>query len=344
MHVDPEIPDEVTERDLPIGARNELKTLSPENSVFVARHLAMSSMLIDSDPELAHEHALSASRKGGRIAMVRESLAITAYAIGDFALALRELRTYRRISGRDDEIALMVDCERGLGRPDRALELGRSVKRSDLDAGQQVQLAIAMSGARLDQGQAELALAELEIPQLDRTRAFDYSAGLFLAYATVLDELGRADEAEQWRTSAERAEEALADAVHTEFETIDIVTEVDEEALERVRTEEAAAAAAAESAAVEEPDGEFDEDLEVPEDIRREVTGIIADVESAADAHAARVGADAEATAIETEESDSGSAADATVRIDELVDDEGDVIARDDGSDTDDDQPSLFDL
>ena len=31
--------------------------------------------------------------RGGRIGVVRETLAITAYATGDFALALRELRT-----------------------------------------------------------------------------------------------------------------------------------------------------------------------------------------------------------------------------------------------------------
>ena len=211
--------------DLPFAARVELKTLSKENAEFVARHLVMASALIDSDPELAHEHALSASRRGGRIGMVREALAITAYSIGDYALALRELRTYRRISGRDDEIALMVDCERGLGRPDRALELGRSVDRESLEPAQQVQLAIAMSGARLDQGQAELALVELEIPQLDRTRAFSYSPALFGAYAEVLDELSRADEAGVWRRAAERAETALTEAAQDEYETIDVITE-----------------------------------------------------------------------------------------------------------------------
>ncbi|MGO1544270.1 MAG: hypothetical protein ACTHXA_08000 [Gulosibacter sp.] len=224
-HVDPPIPEEITERDLDQKARFELKTLSKDNSEFVAKHLAMASILIDSDPELAHQHALSASRRGGRIAMVRESLAITAYTTGDYALALRELRTYRRISGRDDQLPLMVDCERGLGRPDRALELGRSIDREKLPTDQRVQLAIAMSGARLDQGQTELALAELEIPQLDRTRAFDYSPALFTAYATVLDDLGQKEEAALWHSAAKRAEAALQAVSHNEFETIEIVTE-----------------------------------------------------------------------------------------------------------------------
>ncbi|WP_240640417.1 hypothetical protein [Microbacterium sp. 10M-3C3] len=175
----------------------------------MARHLAMAARVIDQDPALAHEHALAASRRAGRIAVVRETTAITAYAIGDFALALRELRTYRRISGRDDQLPLMVDSERGVGRPDRALELGRSVDRETLPAAVRVELAIAMSGARLDLGDAERALLELDIPELDPDRAFEWSPGLFAARAAVLEELGRQDEAAQWYRRADVAAEAL---------------------------------------------------------------------------------------------------------------------------------------
>jgi tetratricopeptide (TPR) repeat protein len=169
----------------------------------------MVANLIESDPALAHQHAVSAARRAGRIAVVRETLAITAYSVEDFALALRELRTYRRISGRDDQLPLMVDSERGLGRSDRALELGRSVDRATLPVDVQVQLAIAMSGARLDLDQAEAALGELQIPQLDPTKAFSWSPDLFAAYATVLEDLGREDDAEEWYSHADRAAAAL---------------------------------------------------------------------------------------------------------------------------------------
>jgi hypothetical protein len=169
----------------------------------------MASRLIDEDPALAHEHALAASRRAGRIAIVRETLGITAYATGDFALALRELRTYRRISGKDDQIALMVDSERGIGRPDRALETGRAVDRASLTTPVRVSLAIAMSGARLDQGDLELALGELEIPELDPDRAFEWSPALFAARAAVLEDLGRDDEAAFWAERAEVAAQAL---------------------------------------------------------------------------------------------------------------------------------------
>ena len=228
-HEDPELPDDVTAQDLDRIARNELKTLTKDNAEAVGRHLAMAARVIDEDPELAHRHVMSAARRAGRIAVVRESLAITAYATGDFALALRELRTYRRISGSNAQLPLMVDSERGVGRPDRALELGRSVDRSTLPASVQVALAIAMSGARLDLGEAEAALTELEIPQLDPKKAFTYSPELFNAYAEVLDELGREQEAETWHERAARAEAALG-AADGDFpdETIEII-EIDED-------------------------------------------------------------------------------------------------------------------
>jgi hypothetical protein len=223
-HDDPDIPDDVSPKELDRIALNELKTLSKENAEGVAKHLVMAARLIESEPALAHQHAISAARRAGRIGVVRETLAITAYAIEDYALALRELRTYRRITGRDDQLPMMVDSERGLGRPERALELGRSVPRASLPVPVQVELAIAMSGARLDLGHPEAALAELEIPQLDPSTAYSYSPGLFDAYATVLEELGRTAEAEEWYSRAEVAADAL-DEGDDEDDTIEVVEE-----------------------------------------------------------------------------------------------------------------------
>jgi len=229
-HDAPDIPEDVKDSDLDRVARNELKTLDKENADGVARHLVMAARLIDTDPQLAHSHALSAARRAGRIGVVRETLAITAYAIEDYALALRELRTYRRITGRDDQLPMMVDSERGQGRPDKALELGRSVARSSLAVPVQVELAIAMSGARLDLEQPDAALVELEIPQLDPTKAFSYSPNLFAAYATVLEELGRETEAQEWYDRADAAADALHEAEGDD--TIEIVEEDGDEYVE----------------------------------------------------------------------------------------------------------------
>src|SRR5690606_12252439 len=50
---EPPLPDDITARDLPASARNELKTLSKENAEQTARHLAMAAQLIDDEPERA---------------------------------------------------------------------------------------------------------------------------------------------------------------------------------------------------------------------------------------------------------------------------------------------------
>ena len=221
----PLIPDEITEKDLELGLRVQLKTLTPENAEMVARHLAMVGLLIEQDPELAHQHALAAASRAARIGLVRETVGITAYTIGDYAVALRELLTFRRISGSNDQLPLMVDCERGLGRPDRALELGRSVDRASLLPGVRVNLAIAMSGARLDRGENDLALAELQVPELNPEKVFPYSVPLFYAYADTLEILGKEAESKRWASLAQRAETALAGNPGPEDEVFEVLEE-----------------------------------------------------------------------------------------------------------------------
>jgi hypothetical protein len=187
----------------------------------------MVNLLIEQDPELAHKHAVAAAERAGRIGMVREVVGVTAYTVGEYALALRELLTFRRISGSNDQIPVMVDCERGLGRPDRALELGRSVDRASLPVSVRVNLAIAMSGARLDRGENDLALAELQIAELNPAKVFDYSPALFRAYADTLEVLGKALESKQWFDLADRADLALAGNPGPEDELVEVLEEIE---------------------------------------------------------------------------------------------------------------------
>ncbi len=206
----PLIPSQITPEDLDMGVRVQLKTLTAENAEMVARHLAMVSLLINDDPALAHKHALAASRRASRLAVVHETLGLTAYANGDFALALRELLTHRRLSGSNDQLPIIVDSERGMGRPERALEAVVGVDRSKLPVGVRINLAIALSGARLDLGQAKLAKQELEIKELSPKQVFEQSPLLFRSYAEVLRELGA--DGDEWEALANRAEKAFADA------------------------------------------------------------------------------------------------------------------------------------
>ncbi|TLM71937.1 tetratricopeptide repeat protein [Pseudarthrobacter sp. NamB4] len=228
----PEIDEDVTGKELDRATQHQIKTLESKSAEWVARHLVMAGRLIDEEPELAFQHALAASRRGGRLAAVREAVGLTAYAAGHYGEALREFRTYRRISGSNVHLPVMADCERGLGRPDRALDVARSEEAQDLDAPGKAELAIVAAGARSDLGQLDAAVAELEIPQLDINRAFSYSPRLFRAYANALAAVGREAEAEKWRKQAVVAENALGQGVDEEPDIIDLGWDEEEEARE----------------------------------------------------------------------------------------------------------------
>jgi len=151
----------------------------------------------------------------------------------------------------------MVDSERGVGRPDRALEVGRAVDRSTLPVDVRVELAIAMSGARLDLGETDRALQELDIPELDPDRAFSWSPALFAARAAVLEELGREEEAAQWQHRADVAAAAIgeqdADSETMEIDEIDEI-ELNDDAEADLAPDASAQTATADSA----PDGDAD--------------------------------------------------------------------------------------
>ncbi|BBX70310.1 tetratricopeptide repeat protein [Mycolicibacterium psychrotolerans] len=202
----PPIPAEIEARQLSPEIRGELTTLDRATADAVARHLVAAGDLLDDDPEAALEHARAARARSGRIAAVREAVGIAAYACGDWAQALAELRAARRMGSKSPLLALIADCERGVGRPERAIELARSPEAAQLTGDDADELRIVVAGARSDLGQHEQALAVLSTPQLDQSRTGQTAARLFYAYADTLLALGRADEALQWFLKAAAAD------------------------------------------------------------------------------------------------------------------------------------------
>lgn len=179
--------------------RAELRTLSKENAEGVGGHLVMVGRFLDAeDFEQALAHAEAASRRAGRVPVVREALGLVHYRRGEWAKALTEFRTARRMSGTHHLLPLMVDCERGLGRPERALELAASPEARALGAAEQVELAIVMAGARSDLGQHAAAVLQLKDLATRGTGRESWAARVRYAYAAALEADGRQDEAAVW--------------------------------------------------------------------------------------------------------------------------------------------------
>jgi len=209
----------VTAAELDRPVRAQLRTLSKANAEVVARHLVMTARLLPEDPQAAYAHAMAAQRRAGRVAVVREAVGVAAYHAGLWAEALSELRAARRMSGSSHQLPLMADAERGLGRPERTLELAASPEAESLSAAERVELAIVVSGARRDLGQPEAAVLALQIPELAAAATHAFTPRLRYAYADALLDAGRRDEALQWFARAADtdqdgetdAEERLAD-------------------------------------------------------------------------------------------------------------------------------------
>jgi hypothetical protein len=202
---EPSIPDGVSWMDLDKEARAALRSLPKAIAERVGGHLAAAGLVIDDDPEAASRHTDVARRMAGRVAVVREACALSAYARGDFETALTELRAYRRLSGDQQHLPLMADCERGLGRPERAIELGASPEATGLPPTVARELRIVLAGARSDLGQDDSALVQLEAdPALALRKVHpgvptDPSViRLRYAYADTLERLGRQQEAQVW--------------------------------------------------------------------------------------------------------------------------------------------------
>lgn len=106
-----------------------------------------------------------------------------------------------------------MDCQRALGKADKALEEAQSTAAEKLDAAGKVELAIVVSGIHADVGDSQAALEALQIPQLDKNRGFSYSPRLFRAYAEALRGVGRDKESVSWERQAIVAEAALGGAV-----------------------------------------------------------------------------------------------------------------------------------
>ncbi|MCL2464026.1 MAG: hypothetical protein FWF28_03000 [Micrococcales bacterium] len=192
----PHVPGDVEFSELDRDVRGRLRTLSKERAEQVGKHLAMVARLIDTDPELAYRHAQEAVRGAGRVDVAHEAMGLAAYRSGRYAEALRELRTVRRLNGSPEHLPVMADAERGLGRPERAIVVGDDPDVGQLDPEARVELAMVLSGARLDLGEPEAALALLDEPVVHAATGL-LAARVVQARATALAALGRSAEADR---------------------------------------------------------------------------------------------------------------------------------------------------
>ena len=199
---EPRLPDSVDLTLLDRETRAQLRSLSKPNAEAVAGHLIEAGKHLDDDPQRALAHARAARGRAARVGAVREAVGIAAYRAGEWAEALAELRAARRITGDPHNLAVIADCERGLGRPEQAARALQDPAVGKLDPESRAELFIVVAGARRDVGQVDAALAVLARGGLDTARPRPGSMRLWYAYADTLEAAGRREEAARWFAAA----------------------------------------------------------------------------------------------------------------------------------------------
>ena len=237
---EPELPEDVSAKDLDSTARMGLRALSRLNAENIARHLVMTQRLLETDPEVAYAHARYAASHAGRIAIVREAAGIAAYVAGLYSEALRELRAARRLSGMDTMYrAMEVDCERALGRPDAALRSAQNALQLDLEDDERAELAIVVTGIYHDQGNDELALITIEDAIRKAPKDTETLRRLHSVRADRLEDLGRVREAEVIRERIYVPEEPEVELYDIEEESAPELAEIARQLEEQSQAEAA---------------------------------------------------------------------------------------------------------
>ncbi|MFJ8567549.1 hypothetical protein [Streptomyces sp. NPDC093514] len=261
--------------------RQELLSLPKGLAEEVSKNLVMVARLIDEDPEQAYAYSRIALRLASRVAAVREAAGFAAYATQKYSEALAEFRAAKRMTGSVELWPVMADCERGLGRPERALAMAGEPEVQKLDKAGQVEMRLVAAGARRDQGQLEAAIVTLQSPELASSSVQPWTARLRYAYADALLAAGREDEAREWfgktleadKDGATDASDRLAELDGVEFvdaavdladvdADVDIDEDIDEDEDDEEGDDPAEIAAAERASDVAEYYDEDDEEYE----------------------------------------------------------------------------------
>lgn len=205
---EPPTPENFDETLLPASVRAELKGLPKDLASTVGAHILAAGELVDVDPELAYRHAEAARRRAGRLSVVREAAAETAYMAGHYDIALREFRAIRRMNGGDELLPVLADCERALGRHREALDLLATLDPGTKKLGLRIECILVEAGVRNDLGQRGEALRLLKAAISHQIGPKAAQARLRYAYADLLEREGRVDAAREWFDSAARLDPA----------------------------------------------------------------------------------------------------------------------------------------
>lgn len=141
--------------ELPRWVRDEITRTAPKDRREPALvHLSKAvSEFADERYGAAFEQLKRAKDLAPQAATIRELLGLSAYHLERWDEALRELRTFRRITGEASQIPVEMDCLRALGRPEDVSKTYRQFQKLDHYPEADDEARVVFASDLLDRGQ-----------------------------------------------------------------------------------------------------------------------------------------------------------------------------------------------
>lgn len=159
--------------------------------------------LSQGDPDAAIAYLEWAKTAAARSWAVREALGIAYYLAGRYKDAHRELVTYRRLSGRDDQNHLLADCARAEGQHDKMRAYVEAMLESDVDTARKAEGVMVLAGDRMDREDLHGALRTLEQVRVDPQEVSEPHLRLWFMESDLRARLGQTDRSEELRRRIE---------------------------------------------------------------------------------------------------------------------------------------------
>lgn len=193
-HRHPEPSDEV---DLSGDWTAELRVTAKPEALAKARALASEAMAAYAEGDYTKAAALAEEVKpmAPRSGRVRELLGLSYYQARSFKEAVRELLTFRRLTGLKDQNHVIADCYRALNREDRALEVVREVSKGEVSDEIWSELVIVSASIFGGRGEFERALAQIARGDLDPKEVQSHHLRLWYVRSDLQERAGQRDAA-----------------------------------------------------------------------------------------------------------------------------------------------------
>jgi tetratricopeptide (TPR) repeat protein len=147
-----------------------------------------------------------------RAVAVREFLGLAYYAAGKWSEAARELAAFKRLSGTTAQNPVIADAYRAMGKPEKALELCREIRRSEVGDEVFYEGAIVGAGALADMGFVDEAIESLEKLDLRPDQAEVHHLRAWYVLGDLLQRKGKFTQAREMFDAVSAADPELTDA------------------------------------------------------------------------------------------------------------------------------------